>query len=146
MACPNLKSKISSLSAIGGHDCPRAADICPRVVDHVCPGEPDMIVREWRTFVREWRTLSAANNCPPADDCPPSIICPRAADNCPRRILSVADYCPRRTLADIGQNFFRRTMADFFWRTVHQLMADPIGSDRIRRGLWRTFCVRIKSA
>ena len=42
LACRNLKSKISSLSAIGGHDCPRAAD---------------MIVREWRTFVRERRTF-----------------------------------------------------------------------------------------
>ena len=27
------------------------------------------------------------------------------------------------------------TAADFFWRTVRQLMADPIGSDRIRGGL-----------
>ena len=140
------------MSASGGHDCPRAADICPRVVDHVCPGAPDKIVREWRTFVREWRTLSAANNCPPADDCPPSIICPRAADNCPRRILSAADYCPRRTIVRGGlwrtlvKISFGGQWRTFFWRTVRQLMADPIGSDRIRRGLWRTFCVRIKSA
>ena len=116
LACRNLKSKISSLSAIGGHDCPRAADICPRVVDHVCPGAPDMIVREWRT-------LSAANNCPPADDCPPSIISMKIffrkifADFVRGGQLSAADNCPRRTLADIGQNVFGghwRTLADFF--------------------------------
>ena len=62
-------------------------------------------------------------------------------------------FSPRRTfyvrgghLADIGQNSFGGLWRTFFWRTVRELMADPIGSDRIRRGLWRTFCVRIKSA
>ena len=58
-----------------------------------------------------------------------------AADFVRGGLLSAADNCPRRTLADIGQNFFWRTMADFF-------LADcpPVdgGSDRIRSDPPRT--------
>ena len=116
---------------------PRVAEIYPRVAD-ICPRVADILI------------------CPREAD-----ICPRVADTCTRRTMSAENYfdenffgfSPRRTfyvrgghLADIGQNSFGGLWRTFFWRTVRELMADPIGSDRIRRGLWRTFCVRIKSA
>ena len=128
------------MSASGGHSSASGG--------HVCPREVDIFVREQLTCLSaSGGHLSASGghvrgeHCPPADDCPPSIISMKIffrkifADFVRGGQLSAADNCPRRTLADIGQNFFRRTMADFF-------LADcpPVdgGSDRIRSDPPRT--------
>ena len=106
------------MSASGGHDCPRAAEICPRVADTV---RGEQLSAGGRLSAEYY--LSASGG----------LL--SAADFIRGGLFSAADNCPRRTLADINQNFFRRTMADFF-------LADcpPVdgGSDRIRSDPPRT--------
>ena len=46
----------------------------------------------------------------------------------------ISGLCPPNSVLSPPRTFRLKLFSAIFWRTVRQLMADPIGSDRIRGG------------